>query len=799
MAAWAVLHQLSSLPNGAAVPKINVPSGPPSGPGETCPADNSCPPDQQPPPAPQCDQNSLQLVTLFDPCDPNFCENIQTFVDAFTEFGQAVLGALGGVDSLSGFFDTFVNLVGSVSFIGGFLKKLLTPIADNMDVITKLVCSIKSLLATQIVKQQDAVIGISICKTVVECLNRVRGGIDPGVWLTTDLSFEIPLLSEILDKLMAYASQTEVPSLQEALNLYYSCQIGPQTLYCYGNMDGYCNDLIDKYVQADREQPTPDDFVRYSWRINDQQNWTDTKLQQLGWVNQDDRDTFKLMRVEPPSPAELLAFARREVFRVDKLGIDEMQREFLNECGLREMFFIGGIQPIQFQVQDWSNLPAAEETCGALPPIFRDQGNGLFTFDSPLAFWLEHYTEISQGQGAEGLHRLRPNRVRRFRSFVPGKTPDDLVKLIPFADFELAPDGSGTYVIPKPWTSFEQAKLLRQLEYNPVERGLLEAISYRVLGRIDVRRIYFSGGFGQPNGRKAFTRDQDGNPIPSQDAEKELVERFMDQGYTREDSYLQAYNLAYQYEIQYVGDPIKQQITTICTAITLGVIDIGTATDRLKEILGSQELATQEITKCVVKMRSDDLKKAQAAVRKLYMSGAASEQEVNAMLQGIGVVQERADQIVSIWKVERAGMSRQASAEKLCQWHGKGLISTQEMIGRLQRLNWNDDDIQRIVSYCILGELAAQQKEVDKRIQAEAKAEAQKQKQIQQALDKQQRAAEKAFAAATKLETEKNVSAWWKAGIIGPETVAKIWLMKGNSQADVIRWMEQNAPPPPSK
>lgn len=92
--------------------------------------------------------------------------------------------------------------------------------------------------------------------------------------------------------------------------------------------------------------------------------------------------------------------------------------------------------------------------------------------------------------------------------------------------------------------------------------------------------------------------------------------------------------------------------------------------------------------------------KCQAGVRKRYMTGELGATDAMVALTSLGFEPGDASVKVQTWECERASKGREVTANTLCDWVGKGLISRAQMYQRLLNIGYRDLDAERIALAC---------------------------------------------------------------------------------------------------
>lgn len=120
-----------------------------------------------------------------------------------------------------------------------------------------------------------------------------------------------------------------------------------------------------------------------------------------------------------------------------------------------------------------------------LGPISLPDGQGGFVNrDFARDYWAAHWAQPSPTAAYTMFQRLRPERIAKLEQFIPGV---------------------------KAFTIDDLKRLLKVQDYSPEWRERLAAISYRIINRVDVRRMLATGTINQPEATSVY-QDMGYNP-----------------------------------------------------------------------------------------------------------------------------------------------------------------------------------------------------------------------------------------------------------------------------------------------
>jgi len=338
-----------------------------------------------------------------------------------------------------------------------------------------------------------------------------------------------------------------------------------------------------------------------------------------------------------------------------------------------------------------------------------------------LAYWRAHWATIAPTQLYEMLHRLRPGVV-------------------------------------DPAIATTVADAQRALAVNdvlPFWRDRLIAISYRLLTRVDIRRMYNSNALNK----------------------QQVESAYLDLGYQPKDAKFQT-DFADQEKQKYLnglaGLMKPAEALKLYTAYELSEAAVRDVYVR-NRVPGAE---IDQALKDAQRRRDAKIKRScLAATRKRYLTGLWDPGEAVAILQLRGYEQADAIRILDGWQCELSARGKVVSGSQLCQWFERGLIDAVEFATRLVRVGYSGVDADRAVAWCAL-------KVSDKRIRA-AQAAAQREERARNsaAKDAERRArqAVKDVEARIKLETDLGFKSQDQA-LQAAESAAKVELLSAQAK-----------------
>lgn len=251
--------------------------------------------------------------------------------------------------------------------------------------------------------------------------------------------------------------------------------------------------------------------------------------------------------------------------------------------------------------------------------------------------WRAHYNLPSASQLYEMLHRLRGD---------PAKDPLAVDKALVKAT-------------------------LGQNDVAPQWRDRLVAISYKPLTRTDAQRAFFIDSLG----------------------EKELLNAYLDLGYEKQNAqYL--VDFSKQLKLQ------RQQNHRIFRLYKRGGLPRAKAEQLCIAAGMDAQQYTQQLDWLDVEKEAQANRECLKEVKHNVVGGLTNAVENIADVQALGYSALETNRILKEYECVRNQRSKVMTAAKLCEWYQWGLMTPREHYDALRRLNYSDDDAQRIVKLC---------------------------------------------------------------------------------------------------
>jgi len=281
-------------------------------------------------------------------------------------------------------------------------------------------------------------------------------------------------------------------------------------------------------------------------------------------------------------------------------------------------------------------------------------------------------------------------------------------------------------------TDADLAGLLKALDYAPVWRDKLQAISYSPITRVDLRRLYKGGVISQDDvfrGYKALGYDEQRarwltdwttkyySPEDESQLDKyteatasqirlayrrhiisrpEAEDQLIDIGYTEDlADFLLSIDDA-QLALNPVTDagiPVRDlTVSIIRSAYAERLWDRARAQAEL-EVLGYLPWEADLLLQLEDLAQERELAAlAETVVKELYLANAIDKAQAGAQLDAIDVLPERRDLLLTRWELQRAQKPRRLTLAQVQRAYRKGIFSEADFLAELDVMGYNDRD-----------------------------------------------------------------------------------------------------------
>ena len=441
---------------------------------------------------------------------------------------------------------------------------------------------------------------------------------------------------------------TGVPDPASALQAFLADAIDEETWECWTRAGNLWFPAARKMVDVSRSKPNEAETLGL-WRrgiFNDKQ-YADG-MRQIGWLPGSDLDSWRQAQAPLTGPADLVQLHRRKIIdedeysnRMNHLGFNRVQHKEFFELSKQ---FPGIAELIQFMVRDADDERIVER----------------FGLDS-------QFEEKFGGELRELADQTAvPERIMRlaWRSHwdIPG--PQALFSMLHRS--RVLPDGD-----PAKATQEDIEAALIQQDILPFWIPKILNTTFTLLTRVDIRRFFELGVIGRG----------------------EVVEEFVKRGYSDLDADRQAEFAAKNLSRKIRNSPPVKRFAK-------GEINEADLRNELHKIGVQREVEDEAVEAAKRLMSIDTRKVCLGALRKRFLLGDFDVLQARDLIIGLGLDADQAASIANKWACERDAKGKLAPANTLCGWLERGAIAAGEMVERLVRLGWSDNDALRLLADC---------------------------------------------------------------------------------------------------
>lgn len=437
-------------------------------------------------------------------------------------------------------------------------------------------------------------------------------------------------------------------------------------------------------------------------------------------------DAIMRTRFQIPGASDLISFAVREAFdplTIEKFGYNKELPEailpYMKQQGL------GG--ELDFPMPRFGTTTSGQET--RTKPQWFD------------LYWWSHWDLPSPTQGYEMLHRFYPDS--RYGPS-PQMTNDTV------------------------FTGQDLSLLLKTQDYPDYWRKRLEALSYANLTRVDVRRMFNLGVLSEADVYHAYRAIGYNDFNATKLLEFTKVEKTK---YT-------------------MGRGLKETKKQITDWYTIGTVGYEEANGLLQTIGYSRDEANTFLDIADGQLKYNNVKERIAAIRRSFLTGMMDVDTLRSALENSGMKTNRREAIISQWQFLLNFRYKTVSAEKNIGWFKKSLINEEELTQRLFNLGYTGVDVSLMINEALLDMMNHAQKEITKIEKQRANEQLkqlreQERERLREVSQREQQAAkreskrEKELSKALSMFNQKNMIAWFKAGLLSEEQIDSILELRG--------------------
>lgn len=568
--------------------------------------------------------------------------------------------------------------------VAQWITSLSAPVMQRVH--DALLC-LRDLVARSLRCNVQQLLSLLALKTVVSFTKEIQFGTLGGTFVVAQDTFDLALgqFEKVLDYLIAYACPAEIPSQGEAAEAFLRGLISREYYECLMRLHGMAPETFEPFLLARSERLNPKEAIQFVRRHGGSPEEEDDALRRVGFYDGAESARFRELYDELPTIGDHLEWLRKNVFDEDYVRHFNLLDGFGTQQDIADVGYDGYQQhPDQNpKANFWEKFGLDLRALGMQK---KNAAN----------HYAAHWLNPSFSQLFEMTQRNRPGRVPKELEF----SKDDLLRVMTEMDvgvyfrrrlesvshptinltlcMKLFANGAFT-----PEEFFERLKDLgfdgTSAEY--IRRGL----------QIEIARLRASSGRGW-------------NPAAIAKAvglglmgDEEATKRMAQVGYTKEESEDMIGRAVTERTAQAmtkaIGRTLTNQAKTVTGAYALGIIDHDKALETLKTIGYPEDVASNALLTVDIGQQIGLVKAGQTCIKRALSKGKMKADEAMEQLKGIGVGEERAQELVKLWGVQCAASPPQATAAQILRWVAQGLLPAARARERLINLGWGDPDL----------------------------------------------------------------------------------------------------------
>lgn len=491
---------------------------------------------------------------------------------------------------------------------------------------------------------------------------------------------------DAIHRAVAFACPTGVPSTPESNALYAANFVNKDTWQCLMRANGDRIDYNEKVVQSLRSRPTDDQLLLLQRKLRTAadnaaagtpqpgdpgadyipgfQDQIAGYFQQNGWTDPQNFSWWETAQTWVPAPTDAVEWMLKDVADPQIQDTFLLGAEFAQKYNghVKDVFAWNGIQDRDAEFiwrAHWRNM--APTTLYELHKRLRPGWTALMS-DEDVTHLVTAICPRPPANDSPAQRALRPVS----NGFPVPAYCDELLDPITQRKWleSLTTDG------------YHVSEGLGQDDYAPFWRQRLLAISYHVMGRIDIRRAYEIGEF-------SLERVQAG---------------YQDQGYSPGDALAQAkFTRANAIQLHSRRPAVGQWVNTGYDPQLLrtALIRQGMREDMWEDVyaIAKAKRAIRIQTECI------------NGIKKPYLIGIMDAVTASTRLANLGLDGNRVIELLNEWDCIRASRSKQESAALICLYFKVGLITGDVAQDLLINLGYTKARARRILATCYIRKL----------------------------------------------------------------------------------------------
>jgi hypothetical protein len=632
--------------------------------------------------------------------------------------------------------------------IGNASESIFNTITDQI----KTVWTVYQCLTARL--KPGALFAITVLKSVVHSLDRLRLGTDFVLWATADTTIAIDAMKRLLDMLERYYAPLEVPSPEMAWSAWFQQRITEKQRDCICLLSGQAPETFEPFRMVEEERTDWREAIQYIRRIQGDGGNERALLRERGWVTKEQQDQALELYDELPGIADHLHWLAKNVFD------DEYVKKYELMSGFTERF--------------WKKFGHDLRALGMKEEYAR-------------LHYAAHWQMPAPEQMREFVYRLRPQKAEVTDSF----DADDFGRILQEQDYNpLAVKWFKQTLYNVPSLSmihewFDQYEITDEQfvsyyrDHGYTTDDANRQLKLATLAR-DKLRISQSQGWTPTVANSAFAAG-----VISEEEHSQIYQIF---GYGESEA-MSARQVA-QRKLQTAivskarAKILMGAVQTVRTAVDVGAMDQAHATQALVNIGYPPQMASGVVQLESSKQRAKLLNGMVNYVKRQYLDGAINSDQAAAELAKAGVVGTAIQQYLALWAMELTPKRKRRSAGQAVSDYANGRMSREEATVRIQNLGYDDADTR-----LYLAEAQEKLQKIEQgRLKAAEKSGLAKSKQLAALAKQADRQRKEIVRAMTKEIPVAKLMRWAKLGIIGKDLFTARMTLYGYVQPDIDRY-----------
>jgi len=677
----------------------------------------------------------------------------------FEDIGQRILHTLlpcsgDETDAVCVIISHMCDVGGSVPWVGGTIETSCKQFKQTMK---DLFNALNGVGVGSALGDLSLMLGVAAVRALITMFEDLDIGINFIVKIETHIRFRPDQLIRVLDYLMDYMFNTEIPSIADALECYKFRVVSDDLVKCWLMLRGASPDVWLDVAKARREKLQPREVIEFLRRNDASEDQQVAALRSYGFIDTDEAKALVKLYDEIPSIADFLHYLQRNVF----------DDQYVKDYRLLE----------GFDTRYW--------------PKFGKQlrAKGITEERSKLDY-AAHWINPAPTELREFLYRLRPTKDGVDNKF----SIEDYERLL--TEQDISPYARERF---------------KEIAYRVPALGYLRDM-YRnnVIDEDQLKSYHQDLGYTEKDSANFVTIDktikqrmraQESHGWTATSLSQAYAIGAIEEGFYydemsnlgwTEDEATKAYDRA-KADIQRSiltrarGRVMFATLTEVKQAVDAGVISDDDAVSAITKLGWTDDFARGWLSIVRAGAKTKLAKAATARIKRAFLSGEIDEQYVRSSFAQLGVTAESADTFLASWALEQTPNRRRRTASQIVADVSLGAMDTSEAVIRLTNLGYADADQRLFLADAQRRIVKLEQQALASEQKAERRQAAELERLARQA--KQQHA--QFLASLRRLSPLAKLQKWAKLGLIGRDLFFERLRTLEYDDLDIERYYEE--------